>query len=61
MGLVQQRTPELSCRMPQTAPNIREKLRLFFRDPIGFAIYAAVAVSVRLPVFRNRGSWDRGR
>ena len=53
--------PELSCRMAQTAPNSREKLRLFFRDPIGFAVYAAVSLSVRLPMFRNRGSWDRGR
>ena len=53
--------PELAARMAPTAPDRQEKLALFLRDPLGFVIYAAVAIAVRFPVFRNRGSWDRGR
>ncbi len=53
--------PELAARMPATAPSLADKIGLFFKDPIGFTIYAAVAVTVHLPLFRNRGGWDRGR
>jgi len=62
-GLAQMREtlPDLANRMEETAPDRSEKLRLFLKDPIGFIIYASVAVTVRLPLFRNCGSWDRGR
>lgn len=53
--------PKLAAKMEPTTPSSSEKLGLFFRDPIGFTIYAAVAVAVHLPVFRNRSGWDRGR
>lgn len=53
--------PALAAKMGSTAPDAGEKIRLFFRDPIGFTIYAAVAVAVHLPVFHNRSGWDRGR
>lgn len=53
--------PELAAKMEPTTPSSREKIALFLRDPIGFTIYAAVAVAVHLPVFRNRSAWDRGR
>lgn len=53
--------PDMAVRMAPTAPDRREKLALFLRDPVGFVIYAGVALTVRLPVLRNRGSWDRGR
>ena len=49
--------PELAARMAPTAPDTGEKLRLFLRDPLGFVIYAAVAVTVRTPLFRNRDGW----
>jgi glycosyltransferase involved in cell wall biosynthesis len=53
--------PDLAARMPSTTPDRKEKFRLFLQDPLGFVIYSAVAVAVHLPVFRNRGRWDRGR
>lgn len=53
--------PDLSAQMTPTKPSFRRMIRLWGRDPIGFAVYAAVAVAVRLPFFRNRGRWDRGR
>ena len=34
--------------------------RLALRDPLGFAVYAGVAVATRLPVFRG-ARWARGR
>ena len=33
---------------------------LALRDPVGFAVYAGVALGTRLPVFRGKG-WARGR
>ena len=53
--------PDLAERTEVTRPDSTEKLALFLRDPVGFAVYAAVALAVKLPVFRNRGGWDRGR
>lgn len=53
--------PDLVQQMEKTTPDPREKLELFFRDPLGFVIYVTVALTVRLPVFHNRSGWDRGR
>ena len=53
--------PRLAAEAAPTAPNARETFSLFRKDPLGFLIYAAVSVAVTLPVFRNRGHWDRGR
>ena len=53
--------PDLARRMEPTMPDTAQKLRLFLQDPIGFVIYASVAVTVRLPLFRNRSAWERGR
>jgi len=36
-------------------------LRLALRDPQAFAVYAAVALAVKSPLYHNRGRWDRGR
>ena len=58
---VRQLYPDLARKMDPTAPDAREKRRLFAADPLGFLIYATVALTVRLPVFRNAGRWDRGR
>jgi glycosyltransferase involved in cell wall biosynthesis len=62
-GLAEIRTrwPDLAARMEATAPDTAEKLRLFLRDPLGFVIYASVALTVRTPFFANRSGWDRGR
>ncbi len=53
--------PEGEGRSGRTAPTGRELLRLFLRDPVGFAVYASVALAVRTPLFPKRGRWDRGR
>ena len=53
--------PDLAARMERTAPDTSEKLRLLARDPLGFAIYAGVALLVKTPFFRNRSRWQRGR
>lgn len=53
--------PDLVGWQDTTAPDAAQKRRLLWADPLGFMIYGAVAVTVRLPVFRNRGAWDRGR
>jgi glycosyltransferase involved in cell wall biosynthesis len=53
--------PDLAARMTPTTPRLRRKLGLFFRDPIGFTVYSAVAVAVRLPVFKSETRWYRGR
>lgn len=58
---VRQLYPDLARKMETTTPDSGETLRLFLRDPLGFVIYATVALTVRLPVFRNSGRWDRGR
>lgn len=58
---IRSRWPDLAARMKPTAPTSAEKLRLFLRDPLGFVIYATVAVTVRTPLFRNKSGWHRGR
>lgn len=58
---IRARWPDLAARMEQTAPDSGEKLSLFLRDPLGFVIYAGVALTVRTPFFRNTSRWHRGR
>lgn len=53
--------PELAARAEPTAPSFGKKIRLAMRDPIGFAIYSAVAIAVRFPVFKTQSRWYRGR
>lgn len=35
--------------------------RRMLRDPVGFAVYAIVALAVKTPLFRVRSRWARGR
>jgi glycosyltransferase involved in cell wall biosynthesis len=58
---IRSRWPDLAARMERTAPDSAEKLKLFLRDPLGFVIYSAVAVTVRTPFFRTTSGWHRGR
>ncbi|AGT10168.1 glycosyltransferase family 2 protein [Paracoccus aminophilus] len=51
--------PELLGNQGHDRPSRGELVRLALRDPIGFSIYAAVAVAVRSG--RNRHDWARGR
>ena len=58
---IRTRWPDLAARMERTAPDSAEKLKLFLRDPLGFVIYSAVAVTVRTPFFHTTSGWHRGR
>lgn len=62
-GLAEMRAryPRLAGEMAPTAPGTGRKLRLLARDPVGFVIYAAVALTVRTPLFRDNTRWARGR
>jgi glycosyltransferase involved in cell wall biosynthesis len=55
------RFPDLAARAGRTAPGPARLLRLALADPAGFAVYAAVALAVRLPVLRDAAAWSRGR
>lgn len=56
-----EKRPDLVRNSGQTAPGIGEKIGLFLRDPLGFAIYAAVALTVKTPLWQPRSRWDRDR
>ncbi|MCK0096802.1 glycosyltransferase [Yoonia sp. F2084L] len=58
---IRERWPDLSARMERTNPDLKEKLALFLRDPLGFVVYASVALAVRTPLFRTQSQWYRGR
>ncbi|MDS9466344.1 glycosyltransferase [Paracoccus sp. MBLB3053] len=51
--------PELPERQGHVRPDRSELMGLAAADPLGFAIYAAVALAVRLG--RNKQKWARGR
>ncbi len=52
--------PELLKNDDKPAFPLQEKLRLAVKDPIGFAVYAGVALAVRL-TGSNGSGWSRGR
>lgn len=58
---IREHWPELAARMDRTNPSLQEKLALFRRDPVGFIVYASVALTVRTPLFRTQSKWYRGR
>jgi glycosyltransferase involved in cell wall biosynthesis len=53
--------PDLPGLAEPTAPGWWRLMRLALRDPLGFAVYAAVAAATRLPFWRARDGWGRGR
>ena len=61
MAELEEKYPDLLRNAGQTAPGTGEKIRLMLRDPPGFAVYAAVALAVKTPLFGARGRWDRDR
>lgn len=56
-----EKRPDLVQNSARTAPGPSETLRLFLRDPLGFILYAAVALAVKTPLFQPRSRWDRDR
>ena len=58
---VREKFPELVDNVKPTRPSLTRKIRLFFSDPVGFTVYSTVAVAVRMPIFKNKSIWYRGR
>lgn len=56
---IAERFPELLPRQGHVSPGRRELIGLALADPVGFAVYAAVALAVRMG--RNDQDWARGR
>ncbi|TDK46265.1 glycosyltransferase family 2 protein [Antarcticimicrobium luteum] len=56
-----EKRPDLVRNAGQTAPGAAQKVGLMLRDPLGFAIYTAVALTVKTPLWQPRGRWDRDR
>ena len=59
---------EISAKFPGLVANDRRKrmglgalLGRLLRDPVGFAVYGAVSLAVRMPLLRTEESWARGR
>lgn len=59
---------EIARRYPGLLANDDPKRRsplalaaMSLRDPVGFCAYAAVALAVKTPLFRDRSRWARGR
>ncbi|MCH2094786.1 MAG: glycosyltransferase [Rhodobacteraceae bacterium] len=57
---VAERFPQLIRNDDKPAFPLDQKLRIALRDPVGFAVYCAVALIARSTV-RGQGNWDRGR
>lgn len=58
---------EIAARFPERLANedkppfpLRDRLAVALRDPVGFAVYAAIGLAVRLTPARDQ-SWSRGR
>jgi glycosyltransferase involved in cell wall biosynthesis len=58
---VAERFPDLMKNNAPAAPSRSEILRRSLRDPVGFCVYAGVAVTVRTSIFARKAHWDRGR
>ncbi|MEX5565156.1 glycosyltransferase [Pseudophaeobacter sp. 1A16562] len=59
---------EIAKRFPHLLENDDKRslgasglMRLFLRDPLGFAAYALVSLTVKTPLFRTKTRWARGR
>lgn len=57
---IRRRYPELLENDDKPEFPIADKLRIALRDPVGFAIYAGVALAVKVSPKRDTG-WSRGR
>ncbi|QGX99506.1 glycosyltransferase [Roseovarius faecimaris] len=55
------RYPALLRNEDVARPGLGVLLPLALRDPVGFAVYLAVKLAVKLPVFENSQRWERGR
>lgn len=55
------RWPHLMANEGKARPGAGWLARAALRDPVGFAVYAAIGLAVRLTRARDGSGWDRGR
>jgi glycosyltransferase involved in cell wall biosynthesis len=53
--------PALSGNDAKTRPGLAGSLVRLLRDPLGFIVYGAVSLAVKLPILRSETRWVRGR
>jgi glycosyltransferase involved in cell wall biosynthesis len=53
--------PALMMNEDKPDPSVARIAGLALRDPIGFAVYIAVAMTVRTSFFQSTSEWERGR
>jgi len=58
---IAERFPGLMENNSPASPGGMGVARRALRDPIGFCVYAGVALTVRTPIFARKAEWDRGR
>lgn len=58
---IAERFPALMRNNAPAAPDLSGIVRRALRDPVGFCVYAGVALTVRTPLFAQNAAWARGR
>lgn len=58
---IAQRYPALMQNDDKHSLTAGQIARLALADPVGFAVYALVALAVKTPLFATRSTWARGR
>lgn len=53
--------PALMQNEDKPAVSVGQLLKMACHDPVGFAVYASVALGVRSPLFATQNTWARGR
>lgn len=58
---IRTRFPDLLANDTVAPPTLSGKLARALRDPVGFAVYAGVAIATKTRFWRNSERWQRGR
>ncbi|MBO9451657.1 glycosyltransferase [Tropicibacter sp. R16_0] len=53
--------PELLRNDDKMSMGVSELFQRMLRHPVGFVVYATVALAVKTPLFRTKSDWARGR
>lgn len=58
---IAERFPQLACNDSKAPVQMQDLIAWLLRDPVGFAVYGAVALTVKTPLYRSAERWARGR
>lgn len=58
---IAEKFPRLMANNAPESPRGLGIVHRALRDPVGFCVYAGVALTVRTPIFAGKAYWDRGR